>query len=631
MPLQCRSNPVDSEREEVVLAASASNTNSSRRFVMHRRAATAIRLSLLAVFGGALVTIIAFPMRVDESSSLPQALERAVPLRAYLARVDRRYEPPETGPRVLANLARDPKATADDLDVALRRLAVGRATAGWYARSLANLERSDREMPPATGPVESSDELPVQRIVALGARAEAIQRVSAENSSHMPSVVRRAVRRLIATVERVAPLARALRDESLGAIGNAAPQIELPALLAALRTEHLEPSVESILQEVAARNDLSAWIDGLIDLADSVDAVRQVLLDYDRFGDGRPLTPVPDGGGIPKNLVFASECAAGLVLIGGDGDTVMPLEGVAVAIDLSGSDRWQADAAIGGLDLSDVPARIAIDIRGDDRWCGERHGTGFAAGGIVVDEDYSGSDRYESSNFGFGAAVLGAALLLDDSGDDRYVVSGDGLGFGAFGVGALVDLSGDDLYRADRDALGAGAAAGIGCLVDAAGADVYVTDLNASSRQCESTLGTACELAGVGCGLGVFVERGGDDNYRLGAASGGTSRSRGLGLFVDAGGNDLYSGADHCFGSATEESCAIFRDFSGNDDYLARAYSLGCGVAALGIFIDDRGADEVLALDPSKGVVEAGGFSIFADIGSDPSPRRGSDRAGKKR
>lgn len=522
---------------------------------------------------------------------------------------------PAHAPRVVERARRSPSAAATDLDLTLRRFCRSSPTIGHLARCARTALDADAEVDPANQD-DVSPELPIRRIEGIGERANSIQRVSAENVNAMSVELRRAIHDLIRSVERCDSAGLALRES------RAPSDVDPKALFEALKDERSFDLATRTPDSDAVASVAEEWLDSTIELADAIDRTRAVLEGVDSLERFRTL---PDGAGVPRNLIFASECSAGLVLIGGSGPTVMPLLGVALAIDLGGSDLWHADASFAEAPRSSHTS-IFLDVRGDDEWRGDHAPILTACEGVVVAVDFAGADAYSAHSFGIGAAVSGASLFVDCAGDDHYEVGRYGLGLGVLGAGVAIDLAGDDVYRGDRAILGVGAAGGLGAFVDLAGDDLYVTDLAGRSPVSEFTVGATCTVAGLGEGFGLFIERSGADTYRLGRFGGGAASGGGLAACFDGGGDDLYGGAERCFGTGSAGGLGVLRDLAGDDDYLARGNSLGCGSGGIGVFVDDSGLDTTLALDPSRGAVEGGGFSIFADVDVLPTLRSGDSR-----
>jgi hypothetical protein len=561
----------------------------------------------IAAAGALLLFAAGIPFVVDRDV-LPRSLSRAVPLASWLQRLNPDSIPCDRplGPPLVRAVHSRPEIAAEDLDVALRRFATLDATAGRAARTLQALTAPDGEVSPVASGSPASP-LAVRRIERLGSLGETIQRVSAENASKLPLEFQAAVADCVVVTERVH---RAMEEE----IGLYLDAEELMGFVAALREEGGAEDQRERFGDDVRDARVAEFADLLVELADAFDRTRAAL-EMTIKADG--LRELPTADGIPHDLVFASECAAGLVLIGGSNPTVLPLRGVAFAIDLGGDDVWSGDVGLGGEPGGDREIRHAaftIDLDGDDRYVGDEHGVFGVIGGALLHVDLAGRDRYESASLGIGAAAFGAALVLDFAGDDRYVATRCGAGFGAAGIGALCDLDGDDVYRGEFAVLGAATAAGIGVLADLRGDDLYLTDLLPKNARAESSVGVATDLCGIGSAFALFVEVAGDDNYRLARNAAGVARDGGFAAAFDVGGDDRYGGAEWCFGTGVAGGVGVFRDFAGGDEYLARGNSLGYGRAGAGLFIDDSGRDTTMALDPARGAMEQGGFAIFADV-----------------
>lgn len=582
---------------------------------MLRSRSPGLRAAAFALLGAALLLVAGLPSRGD-SSTLPRALSHAIPLSMWFSRLPESNDlVANHASRVVERARRSPSSAARDVDLTLRRFCRSAPTIGHLARCARTALDADAEVEPAN-PEDVSDELPIRRIEGIGERANSIQRVSAENVNAMSVELRRAIHDLIRSVERCDLAAIALRES------RTPSDFDSDALFDALKAAQPTDLAHRSAKSGAIASDAEEWLDAAIELADAIDRARAVSEGVDSLERFRTL---PDGEGVPRNLIFASECSAGLVLIGGSGPTVMPLLGVALAIDLGGSDLWHADAAFAETPRSSRTS-LLLDVRGDDEWRGDHAALLTACDGVVVAVDFAGADAYSADSFGVGAAVNGASLLVDCEGDDHYEVGRYGLGFGVLGAGVAIDLSGDDVYRGDRAILGVGAAGGLGAFVDLAGDDLYVTDLASRSPVSEYTVGATCTVAGLGEGYGLFIERSGADTYRLGRFGGGAASGGGLAACFDCGGDDLYGGAERCFGTGSDGGLGVLRDLAGDDDYLARGNSLGCGSGGIGVFVDDSGLDTTLALDPSRGAVEGGGFSIFADVDVLPTLRSDDSR-----
>ena len=144
----------------------------------------------------------------------------------------------------------------------------------------------------------------------------------------------------------------------------------------------------------------------------------------------------PKAPGVSGSILWAQECKAGYVVVGGAGKT--KYEGpLAFALDLGGDDEYSAAATRSGPEQR---INVTIDLRGDDTYTSEEH---FAQGcglyGCSLLFDLAGNDRYTATRAAQGCSVAGIGMLIDAAGDDVY--EGDAYvgGVGLFGHGLLLD------------------------------------------------------------------------------------------------------------------------------------------------------------------------------------------------
>lgn len=579
----------------------------------------------LLVLGIVLLLIAAWPDGFFRIDALPPSLDRAAPFRAFLAQLTQRPEPADaTGFDLERRLARDPLLASETLDLEVRRLATLDPSFGAGTRMLAELVRPTGETLPVTHLDLGATELPIRRIARLGSRGEPIHTVSAQNANRFPKRFAAALARMIAAVDHA----------------NQRVKTEFPAADAALQAEVrrivmtpiLVPRSDAdsrVLVEVAQSFDLERLIEIATNLADAIDRERATLLEVATDPAWSSLRTLPEGDGIPRCLLFASECDSGLVLVGNRAATVIPLDGVALAIDLGGDDLWHGDACFGEVELESARVTVALDLAGRDKYQGTKCSAGSARDGIALSFDAEGDDIYETTSGGFASSERGVAITIDGRGDDRYVCAERGIGYAMFGASLLLDVSGDDSYRGERQAIGCAMSGGVAAFVDQRGMDLYTSDRAASDRG-DGTVGSARAEQGLGA-VALFVDVAGDDSFRLGRGAGGYAALGGFALCVDAGGDDLYSAAAWCLGSARGGGQGWFRDYEGVDEYLAREFSLGSAAGGVGIFIDDAERDRVLSIDPSRGAVADGGSSLFIDIGSTAKAGRADDRKASRR
>ncbi|MFO0773670.1 MAG: hypothetical protein U0172_03265 [Nitrospiraceae bacterium] len=159
-------------------------------------------------------------------------------------------------------------------------------------------------------------------------------------------------------------------------------------------------------------------------------------------------------------------------------------------------------------------------------------------------------------------------IVIGGAGSNTYQLDGR--------IALLIDVGGDDTYR------GAIAATTLPekraqIVIDLAGNDTY---------QATESFG----LATGRLGIGVLIDKRGNDNYDLSDGSGGTGFA-GIGLLYDEGGNDLYNGARFTQGAAIG-GLGLLLDADGNDQYHSSAYAIGFGgPAGIGAVVDLVGGD----------------------------------------
>jgi hypothetical protein len=273
--------------------------------------------------------------------------------------------------------------------------------------------------------------------------------------------------------------------------------------------------------------------------------------------------------------------------------------GLGILFDLKGNDIYMGNrltqgAAIGGLGL-------LLDMDGNDRYTSHGFAIGFGGPlGVGAVIDVSGEDHYQCGNtypsaynahdvpsgkpddplyqydcFGLGTGsgqrILakkaewqayslagGWGLLLDLKGNDHYDSANFSQGQGYFfGAGMKLDLEGNDEHDSARYGHGASAHFGVGLFIDHQGDDRY----GSSGPYYNS--GVAWDNS-----VSLMIDAGtGRDTYDFKRSTGlGRADYSGWGLFIDEGGDDQYRSASG-FGGSAEKSVAGFFDLEGNDTY----------------------------------------------------------------
>jgi hypothetical protein len=312
-------------------------------------------------------------------------------------------------------------------------------------------------------------------------------------------------------------------------------------------------------------------------------------------------------------------------------------------VDPGGDDRYTGSAAAAVFPRQ--PVAVVMDLSGDDRYdAAEGPAQGAGLGGLGVLVDVTGADEYRAGDRAQGFGLLGSGVLWDLAGDDRYNAGGGAQGAALFGGGLLADAAGADTYRALGEAQGFGGSGGAAALVDLAGNDDYVAepdpsrapgraDYHADHRVAASN----AQGAGVGRrgdrtdgdawagGVGVLLDRAGDDTYTAGTFAQGVGYWWGLGLLLDGGGADAYRSAYFAQGSAAHFALGLLYDRDGDDRYvldspadLAAGFGSGAGLGygwdhAVGMLLDETGNDLYEADKTALGVAHRRSFALFAD------------------
>lgn len=321
------------------------------------------------------------------------------------------------------------------------------------------------------------------------------------------------------------------------------------------------------------------------------------------------------------DVLWVTNTLVGPVVIGGPGATTYRRE-AAVIIDLGGDDVYEGGAA--GA-LGDRTAAIVIDAGGNDTYRAGDHslGAGFVGVGILV--DLEGDDSYDAGSFSLGSGLFGVGILVDDGGNDRYAGDTCTEGSGAFGIGVHVDRAGNDSYQAALFSQAFGFVEGFGLLLDGGGNDTYFAGGKYTDeiRYFDHFLSLS-QGFGFGWrpdasgGVGLLVDRAGNDVYVSDIFGQGSSYWFAIGGLVDYAGNDQYVSYQYAQGAATHITVAALVDFEGDDNYVSKGVSQGCGHdLAIGILHDHAGDDNYTCHDLSQGAGNANGIGVLIDDAGD--------------
>ncbi|MCX7817892.1 MAG: hypothetical protein N2652_01570 [Kiritimatiellae bacterium] len=245
--------------------------------------------------------------------------------------------------------------------------------------------------------------------------------------------------------------------------------------------------------------------------------------------------------------------------------------GTGLWLDLGGNDRYGAQAFAMGLGAA-AGVGALVDTDGNDRYrCGFAVPSGYNASERPNARPGDPGFQYDAFGLGLGlgrrvlsqdprehaafALAGGLGIVMDLAGDDRYEASNFALGCGYyFGIGVAMDGGGDDEWTCARYGLGAGAHAGVALCVDREGRDRYATT--------GPTYAAGCAWDGT---VGLFLDNGGDDEYRLAAGDGPALADIGSwSAFVELAGDDVYELRNHP-GRASRGAATLFVDVAGRD------------------------------------------------------------------
>lgn len=278
----------------------------------------------------------------------------------------------------------------------------------------------------------------------------------------------------------------------------------------------------------------------------------------------------------------------------------------ALAVDLGGNDVYAGSGSTNG---NSGGISCLIDMAGNDHYESHRPGSvGSAILGIGIWIDYEGNDNYRSGVVSQGSAIGGVGLLYDEDGCDSYFADVFCQGAAAFGIGLSVDVSGDDSLICRSIGQGFGTTLGLGVLVNVAGDDSYVARSQITENNREYPPSVFCQGSGAGFqspdnnsrisyfgGIGLLVDRKGNDRYLAGNFSQGASRFAAMGLVLDCEGQDTYQGGNFSQGTAIDWSAAALIDQAGNDIFFAGDSVQATAINhATGILLDYDGDDRYL-------------------------------------
>lgn len=215
--------------------------------------------------------------------------------------------------------------------------------------------------------------------------------------------------------------------------------------------------------------------------------------------------------------------------------------------------------------------------------------------------DFKGDDIYKGRMYSLSASMFGACLLADYSGSDSYSVGEYGEGFAStWGISLLLDKRGRDFYESGNINFHA---------------PLAPNDYLSMSQG--MGFGFRNELGG---GIGILIDRDGNDTYNGGVYAQGVGYWYSLGILIDNKGNDFFNAVYYPQGSGIHLAGGFFYNGSGEDSYYSK-HGPGQGAGhdfGVGIFIDDSGNDHY-SVEGGNGLGLTNSVGIFLD-------KRGDDR-----
>lgn len=259
--------------------------------------------------------------------------------------------------------------------------------------------------------------------------------------------------------------------------------------------------------------------------------------------------------------------------------------------DASGNDYYRSESSLFSANFG---FSFAYDMAGDDIYLAKDEA--FSAKlGFQEFIDFAGNDYYNTEMFSLGASLFGSSLVIDKSGDDTYITGEYGQGFAScWGISLLLDEAGSDTYI---------------CGTLEFHAPLVPNDYRSMGQG--MGFGIRPDLAG---GVGVLIDREGNDRYIGGVYTQGVGYWYGLGILIDNAGNDFYSAVYYPQGSGIHLAGGLLYDQQGEDSYYSK-HGPGQGAGhdfGVGIFIDGAGNDHY-SIEGGNGLGISNSVGIFID------------------
>ncbi len=287
-----------------------------------------------------------------------------------------------------------------------------------------------------------------------------------------------------------------------------------------------------------------------------------------------------------------------------------------------------------------IPPAIAIDIRGFDE---SDYTEPFA---LIV--DISGDDIYHNNAGGSNVLFDGCHVLADLAASPNPGALVKPASLMGPGAAAVIDLAGNDIYGDPANPRSCGQVGGgnfgVGILIDRSGDDSYRAGSHGTLGG--ARLGAGLLFDGFGSdtyhgghngviggadigGVALLVDRAGDDTYVAGSRGTNGGGHTGVGMLVDLAGNDLYAAGDLATnGGGAHGGVGVLLDNTGHDTYTAGGGGTNGGgyQGGVGILIDGAGDDTYSGQGASVGGAE-NGVGVLVDVAGNDSYPDGQDRS----
>lgn len=263
--------------------------------------------------------------------------------------------------------------------------------------------------------------------------------------------------------------------------------------------------------------------------------------------------------------------------------------------DASGNDYYRSESSLFSANFG---FSFAYDMAGDDVYIAKDEA--FSAKlGFQEFIDFAGNDYYSTEMFSLGASLFGSSLMIDKAGNDTYITGEYGQGFAScWGISLLLDEAGSDTYI---------------CGTLEFHAPLVPNDYRSMGQG--MGFGIRPDLGG---GVGVLIDREGNDRYIGGVYAQGVGYWYGLGILIDNAGNDFYSAVYYPQGSGIHLAGGLLYDQQGEDSYYSK-HGPGQGAGhdfGVGIFIDGAGNDHY-SIEGGNGLGLTNSVGIFIDKAGD--------------